>query len=472
MITLTPKNGMQTARNVEGRGCSITVGSAVKPDSIRSQSVHLAHFSEVGVYPTTENNTPEQLISSVTSIIPNVPLSMIVYESTAKGVGNYFHREWLKAKKGESRNVPVFVEWFLIDIYQADVVGDVEAFVESWSGYEWSLWELGATIEAIYWYRMKRLELGSDDLMKQEFPSTDVEAFRYSGELVFDRDKLERLRASCLPPVFRGELYSREVTRGDVRLSAEKRRRVLEGLTFEEQPHGDLLIWQYPDRSVSVCDRYVVIVDPGGRSSKSDPSCICVIDRYWMMYGDAPEIVAEWHGHTDIDLLAWYAVQVAQWYCGALLVFESNTYESKQDMWGSDGDHSEFIFSLIADVYPNLYARTPASQVRDGVPPRYGFHTNRSTKRMIIDNYISLLREVPQGGYVERCEEMVNEAVIYEKRPDGSYGNVVGDGNHDDRVMTRMIGLYVVYEEMPLPREMSSSEGGSLRSGRGCMASI
>lgn len=471
-LTLSPKNGMQTARNIDGRGCSITVGSAIRPDSIRSQSVHLAHFSEVGIYPTTANNTPEELIASVTSIIPNVPLSMIVYESTAKGVGNYFHTEWLKAKRGEGRNVPVFVEWFCIDIYSCPVEGDEETFVRSLSGYERSLFSLGATLEAIQWYRLKRQELGSDDQMMQEFPSTDVEAFRHSGEMIFDRMRLEELRGGCMDAIAMGELYSRRVSVSEVKLDLHKRGELLEGLTFEERSDGHLKVWQWPDRSVEVRDRYVVVVDPGGRSSSSDPSCICVLDRYWMLYGEVPEVVAEWHGHTDIDLLAWNATQIAKWYSDALLVFESNTYDSRMESFLSDGDHSEFIFSLISDVYPHLYARASKVQVREGVPPKYGFHTNKATKRMIIDNYIALLREVPGGGgYVERCEEMINEALIYEKRSDGSYGNVSGNGNHDDRVMTRMIALYVAYEEMPLPTAVDSAGGVYVRS-EGRMASI
>lgn len=457
-LELTPKEGMQNARNIEGRECSITVGSAIKPDSIRSQSVHMAHFSEIGLYPTTANNNPKDLIESVSSIIPNVPLSCIVYESTAKGVGNFFHTQWLRSKQGKTRFVPVFIEWFLIDIYSEPIEGDIQAFAESLTEYEQYLWSLGATLEAINWYRIKSSEMDNEDSMKQEFPSDDVEAFRLSGEMVFDRNKLEQLRKGCCNPIRKGELISKNCTISSIRKDPTNKKRLLENLSFEEDTKGKLKIWANPDRELNISHRYLVVVDAGGRTRTSDPSCICVIDRYWMSEGGSPEVVAEWHGHTDLDILAWNATQIARWYNNALLVFESNTYESKEAIFNKDGDSSEFIFSQIADVYTNLYSRTPADKIVEGVPPRYGFHTNKTTKPMIVHNYIACLRDMDEGAcYIERETACIDEAVIYEKKKDGSFGNVTGTGNHDDRLMTRMIGLQICYE-MPLPKEKSTKQ--------------
>jgi hypothetical protein len=64
---------------------------------------------------------------------------------------------------------------------------------------------------------------------------------------------------------------------------------------------------------------------------------------------------------------------------------------------------------------------------------------------MIISNFISVIRE---GGYVERDEEALNEARMYEQKENGSYG--AKEGHHDDILMTRMIGMYVAYA-MPMP---------------------
>ena len=151
---------------------------------------------------------------------------------------------------------------------------------------------------------------------------------------------------------------------------------------------------------------------------------ITVFDRYWMMYGGKPEVVAEWVGHLDKDLAVWVAAQVAKWYCDALLVVESNTFESEYSKY----NESEFIFDTIAGVYDNLYSRTPADKIKEGLPQVYGWHTNRETKPLIVNGYIVDLRD---GGYVERSEDTLNEALVYEKKQNGSYGAKAGW--HDDQ---------------------------------------
>jgi hypothetical protein len=77
-----------------------------------------------------------------------------------------------------------------------------------------------------------------------------------------------------------------------------------------------------------VSDRYITIFDPQkGLSEKADWGVITVIDRYWMMFGGKPEIVAEWRGRIDKDIAIWVAAQIAAFYNNSLLVVESNTYE-------------------------------------------------------------------------------------------------------------------------------------------------
>jgi hypothetical protein len=156
--------------------------------------------------------------------------------------------------------------------------------------------------------------------------------------------------------------------------------------------------------------------------------------------GEKPEIVAQFRGHIDKDISIWIAAQVAKFYNDALLVVESNTYDSDVK-----DDDAELIFETIKAHYANLYTRTSADKVREGYPIKWGFNTNRSTKPMIISNFISVIRE---GGYVERDEEALNEARMYEQKENGSYG--AKEGHHDDILMTRMIGMYVAYA-MPMP---------------------
>lgn len=152
-----------------------------------------------------------------------------------------------------------------------------------------------------------------------------------------------------------------------------------------------------------------------GVSDETDYTDIVVLDRYWMAEGGVPEVVAEWHGHIDHDKGAWKAVQIAAYYADgddALLVIESNTLETE----GTEGNNFEYILDEISGHYGNLYCRTPADKIRQGAPVRWGFHTNSSTKPMVISHEAKAIRE---DLYVERCREAVDEHDTFEIKEDG-----------------------------------------------------
>ena len=422
---------------IKQTGCRVTIGSAETPESIRGADAVMAHLSEVAFWPRTRQKSPEQLIRSVCGSVALLPYSVVVLESTANGTGNYFHRECERAKRGESDKQFLFVPWYEIEMYSSPIA-DYEAFIEAMDDYEHFLWEQGATLEAIHWYRQKRREYPEHADMMAEYPSDDVEAFTYSGERVFDVKQVQRLRKNCIDPEFVGEVYGR----------ASHGKEALEDLKFSAEPGGLLAVWSMPADEHNVRERYVTVVDIGGRSTKADYSVIVVFDRYWMMFGGVPEIVAQWRGHTDHDLLAWKAVQIASFYHRSLLVIESNTLETEN----TDGEHSEYILDTIASVYDMLYARATAGQIRENLPTRWGFHMNRSTKTLIINHQINMLRE---NGYIERDLLACYEHDVFEKKPNGSFGAM--DGHHDDVLITRCIGNYVCYTE-PLPAFVAERE--------------
>lgn len=442
----TPYQNTVNIKEVKARGCRITVGSAESPDSVRSQTGFMIHYSEVGLFPSTEGKKPEDLVGATSSVVKRIPYSLIVYESTAKGIGNFFHTQWLNATDPDKKSafVPVFVEWFLIDMYSEEIKIPHKEFISSMSEYEWMLFDKGATLEAINWYRGKSGESASESSMKEEFPSDDIEAFQNSGTPVFNVIHVERLRSGCIQPISIGEVYGR-ASASSAKLKPDLRKKVLQGIDFSENNKGCLKIWDYPDNEQIVSNRYLIFVDTGGRSKKSDYSVATVIDRYWMMYGGKPVIVAQWRGHIDHDILVWKCAQLAVYYQNALLAFESNTHDTEKGN-DTDGDHTEFIFDTISKYYDNLYSRTPADKIVEGLPPKWGFHMNKSTKAMIIDTYTSILRE---QGYIERDGEALNEARWYEKKANGSFGNI--DGKNDDILITRMGGLHICYE-LPIPK--------------------
>jgi hypothetical protein len=440
---------------VPQRNCKIKIGTAERPDSCRGGDYNLVHLSEVGLWKATEGKKPEDIVRSACSGVLLKPYTMIVYESTANGTGNFFQKEYDDAKNGKSQFESMFISWFDIEQYSMPIE-DVDAFA-SWlyanrestnvlsnreenGRYLWRLWQLGATLEAINWYVHERAKYTDHGLMAAEFPSDDIEAFVHSGTRVFDKYKVDSLRASCKPPRYIGEVYA----------DADEGKDALKNLRFEEDKQGLLYIWEKPevDDEELVTNRYLTVVDVGGRSTKADYSVILVLDRLFMMDGGKPNVVAQWYGHIDIDLLSWKAAQIAAYYDNSLLVIESNTLETHDRERQVDGNQSQFILNQIKSVYNNLYARKQSEEaIREGLPVNYGFHTNVSTKPMIISTLVKVIRE---GLYVERDERCLDEYIFYEKKPNGSFGAIIG--KHDDLLMTRGIGLHICFFEMEQPQ--------------------
>ena len=443
------------------RDSVISIGTVLSPETIRGGDIACAHFSEVGIWSETTKWNPESIVRSVAGSILDAPYTVMIFESTANGTGNYFHKEWLRAKlpKGDqnkSQMFPMFVAWFEIDLYQKKFTSErkkrefakwlldnkdnpVTNGAPDAGQYYWKLLNIGASLENINWYIQKRKTFSDHADMASEFPSDDVEAFKHSGQRVLNPYQVDELMKQCRVPDYIGEVKG-EFIRGA---------KALNGLCFLPDNTGGLYVWELPDEELTVRNRYITVLDVGGRGKTADWSDILVIDRFWMMYAGLPEVVAEWHGHIDHDLLAWKAAQLAKFYNNSLLVIESNTYETEN----TDGDHTEYILDQISDHYDNLYWRVPSDTIKDQKARLWGFHTNRQTKPIIIDELVRIVRE---KAYVEREKEACNEFLQYERKTNGSFGAV--EGFHDDRLMTRAIGLYVCFNEMELPKQIDKTK--------------
>ena len=440
---------------VPQRNCKIKIGTAERPNSCRGGDYNLVHLSEVALWKETDGKKPEDIVRSACSGILLRPYTMIVYESTPNGVGNFFHKEYLAAKKGLSQFEAMFVAWFEIEQYELPFANEAEKYAfakklfenrrndevksdrEEPGTYLWRLWEKGATLEAIHWYVSERSKYTNHGDMASEYPSDDIEAFTYSGRKVFSSEDVEQFRPACRAPRWIGEIYG----------SADEGEKAIEGLRFKKEADGRLFMWHDVERSdeEEVTDRYLVIVDVcKGHTKNADFADILVIDRLSMMDGEPPEVAAEWHGHIDMDKLAWKATQVAAYYNNALLVIESNTLETNN----TKGE-AEYILTLIHEVYGRqLYARKQSAEdIRQGLPKKYGYHTNPLTKKVVIYNLKVVIRE---RLYIEREEACLDEYLTYVETENNVFEAM--EGYHDDRLMTRAIGMQVCYHEMELPR--------------------
>lgn len=442
---------------VPQRNCKIKLGSAEKPDSCSGGDYSLVHLSEVGLWKKTEGKSPKDIVQSACSGVLLKPYTMIVYESTARGTGNFFHKEYVAAKAGRSQFEAMCIRWFEIPqwsmpfeneqkklefaqwLYDNRLNTNANSDREEPGRYLWWVWNEGASLEALNWYVQERSGRDGHSQMSSEYPSDDVEAFTDIDNAEFDRYQVEKLKPTCRAPKYVGEVYA----------DGDEGEDALLHLRFKEDRQGKLWIWSLPEIDLveEITDRYLVVVDIGGHSRKADWSVIVVFDRLMMMDGEKPSVVAQWYGHIDMDLLAWKSAQIAAFYDNALLVIESNTLETHDKERQVDGDQSLFILNLIKDVYPNLYARKQSEdEIINQRPRKYGFHTNTATKPMVISTLKKMVRE---QLYIERDERCLHEYLVYERKPNGSFGAVAGD--HDDLLMTRAIGLHICFREMELP---------------------
>jgi hypothetical protein len=148
------------------------VGTAGTRGVGRSSTVQLFHGSEVAFWPFADSHA-----AGIMQAVPDEPGTEIILESTANGVGNFFHQRWQEAESGKSEYQAIFVPWFWQAEYRKampegfDPTDEELQYGEAW----------GLDMEQIVWRRAKIAELGDANLFKQEFPATASEAFQESG---------------------------------------------------------------------------------------------------------------------------------------------------------------------------------------------------------------------------------------------------------------------------------------------------
>lgn len=159
------------------------IGTAGNEGTGRSQTIQLFHGSEVAFWPHADEHE-----SGVMEAVSNKGGTEIILESTANGIGNFFHQMWCGALSGESEYQAIFVPWYwqpenrdfdaefrmneeeeeLIELYQAD----------------------GMTIESLIWRRKKLLKKKGEyqealQKFRQEYPCCATEAFHNPIDNVF-----------------------------------------------------------------------------------------------------------------------------------------------------------------------------------------------------------------------------------------------------------------------------------------------
>jgi len=166
------------------------VGTAGTKGVGRSSTLQYFHGSEVAFWPHAETHA-----AGLMQAIPDgvdADGTEVYLESTANGIGNYFHEQWVKAEKGDTDFEAVFVPWFWDDGYRLNTTIQLDEDEEEHAKL------YGLDMQQMAWRRKKIAELGPE-LFKQEYPVTAAEAFRAAADAAFIATELiERARKASV----------------------------------------------------------------------------------------------------------------------------------------------------------------------------------------------------------------------------------------------------------------------------------
>ena len=402
-----------------GLRSAVEVWTAGKKNVGRSATIHNLHASEVASWPFASDVIP--------ALVPTIPKnnqSLIVYESTAKGVGNFFHEEWLRAVEGTSNFKPFFLAWFDLQSYSREfnTKKDRGSFEEHLNEEENELRRIyGLTLEQLYWRRITIADLKGDvELFRQEYPATADEAFLVSGVPIFDRHKLRLMSIKCTNPEFRGDITNR-------------------GLVANED--GPLKLWKGPESG----GIYVIGADVADGGMGGDYSCIEVWKKLPNPY--VAEQVAEWHGHLDPYNFAHIIAKVATLYNEALVGVEINA-------------HGLATQQELQRHYWNLYQQEHFDRYKNQLMNKIGWETTMRSKKLLIAFGTHCISDMT---IIVHSSEFVREAMTFVRDEQGSAA-ASGSG-YDDRIMAGLIGLFILHQvinEEPTESNVFQSEAPPL----------
>lgn len=407
-------------------GSQIRVATAKNAGGVRGSTVHALHASEVAFWAD-----PDTLWTGMKQTIPNRHKTIVVLESTANGIGNFFHNTWLSAQEGESEFVPMFFPWFLHPAYRMETTINTKLELDAderrylrlflqpvalGDGFSAPL-TIDQAYQCIAWRRWGIVNQANGDLLNfmQEYPATDDEAFISTGKPIFSPLKLKE----CFDEQkgITGRLYRDGVGR----------------VQFIDDPAGEFTVYKRPGR-VRRTDRFFVSGDPS-ETVAGDPACIQVLDRKTL------EQVAVWHGRTTGVHFAREMILVGNFYHHAMLCPEV------------EGGGQACMGALTVSGYDNLWLDKRPDRIKSSATV-YGWSTNWHRKQWCIG---FLQRLVVDCSLTLHDRKTYNQMQRYVQHENGEWGNA--DANiHDDSVMALAIGVTASDREGPyIPDSVASA---------------
>jgi hypothetical protein len=344
-------------KDSKGLKSGLILETANDPNAGRSGTRSFAHLSEAAFY-----RYAKEIDEGVQNSIPLEDSTCIIKESTANGkggIGKSFYDLWMAAKQEESSYKAFFVAWYEVDDYKKD---PDSLFRPTHEEEKILKMNPSVTYANLAWRRLKIAEyLGDEDnsllspaeRFKQDFPTTDTEAFLSTGSPVFDpyviQDYIDRLKAH----------QSRDI----------KDKIQIESFIIKQ--FKDRLKVYAPPREGK---KYYVGCDVSEGLAIGDSSSICVID-------DKYNQVASWHGKIDPDLLAHLLIAIGIFYKKALLVPEVNNM-----------GHTT-LTTIKNEGYSKVYRKTILDKVTKEKVIKIGWRTTAQSKADMLSEAVKITRD-------------------------------------------------------------------------------
>lgn len=413
----------------------------------RSDTINYLLATEVSSW-----NKQKSTMASLLQTVPNVSDSLIVIETTAKGLGDDYYNRWqtiyADPKRIEiipniawaslkSQFVGIFISWLLDNEYTKKFRDKAERkeFEKNITEYEKILMERGATLEHLNWRRFMITDYFDNDdaLFRQEYPSTPEEAFLVSGSPVFNPDivmrkwqdaEQEQYVQGDLIPVYDGTAaYEKQLHSN--RCSYYDLLPYMIGVEWVESKTGYIKIYDTLDISDTDIYRFASGWDISEGLAQGDRTIGSYLDRKTM------RVSLEWSGHIDPDLV------------GAEQHKISLFLKNKDYICTERNNHG---LTVINDAYKmrlRQYYQEDFEKGYDEGTEKLGFKTNAQNKPVIIDDLNEYIRD---GIFDDPVTDFWSECSTYVKDKKGRM-NAQGKSEdpevkcYDDRVMSRALAV-------------------------------
>jgi hypothetical protein len=377
----------------KGLNSQIDTATAENAGSGRGSTIQWLHGSEVAKW-----RNGRELVAGLMQAVPLMANTAIFLESTANGIGDYFHLTWQAAKRGEGAFTPLFFPWNIHPEYKMAVPKGFRCTEEE----KKLKVEFELTDEQLVWRRAKMREfVGDEKRFYQEYPLTDAEAFLASGSPRFNITKLMEMEQKCYDPKFVDLSEKREILKETEFIAKE-----IEG--------APLKVWFKPNYA----HEYVIGVDVA-EGVGEDFSVATVMDK------EGQRTVARFRGDLEPSAFGEYLDILGRYYNNALIGVEIN-------------NHGLTVVQRLRDIgYMNLYRRESGMDERyEEYTSKLGWRTDVRTKPLMID---ALSEAISDERIVDFDKIFIREAMTY-VRDDRGRTNAQ-EGQHDDTVMSTAICL-------------------------------